>query len=321
MGDRIWIVPAIMLTVFNAALALAFHPKPTSLLYSLVLLPLWMAGTVGYLCVPVLVKTIKLMLAGQEDPLQKLVAWADWSLVKVILWTMALACMNEIAFLWIKPVLNIYVPFRSDPLLANLDNAVFLGHDPWTLLTWLNTDLSGFIYHPVWYFTMIAALMVLFAQPPSLKKSAMALSYFLLWSIAGPIIHTIFPAGGPIFFERLGYGDRFAEIDGGPSTADAADYLWRGFSSGTFDIASGISAMPSLHVTMAVWTVLCVATFARKWLPLVAATSALVIMLSVSLGWHYAVDGIVGGLCAIGTYKAILRALEGRNFSSIKIRL
>lgn len=270
-------------------------------------------GTVGGLAIVVFGKTLRLMKGGEDAPLRKLMAWADWPLVRYLLLAMALAAMNKIAFLWLKPTLNIHVPFWADPLLADIDKALFLGNDPWRLLTWLNNDLSGFMYHPMWYFTLIGALMIVLAQKPSAEKSAMVLSYFGLWSVVGPMIHILLPAGGPVFYERLGYGDRFALIDGGPETASAADYLWRGFTSGQFEMASGISAMPSLHVTMAVWTMLCIWKFKRSWFLPVAASSFYVIALSVSLGWHYAVDGIVGGACALALYYALLSFFEGAN--------
>ena len=285
---------------------------------TLTLFPLWMMGTLGGLGVVLFIKTIKLMRAGEEAPLAKLLAWADGRLTLIVLFSMAIAGLNKIAFLWLKPALNVAIPFTADPFLADLDKAIFFGTDPWSLVKWANNDLSGLIYHPIWYFTLIGALIVLFTHQPSARKSAMALSYFLLWSVVGPVIHTLFPAGGPVFYERLGYGDRFAGIDGGPETASAAAYLWQGFTSGQFDVASGISAMPSLHVTMAVWTMLCVWHFARRWFIPVAISSCYVTILSVSLGWHYAVDGIVGGLCTVVLYKVLLAFFE-RNTSAIDL--
>lgn len=316
MGNRVWVYPAIVLTAINSTIALTLHPEPFNLLaLFFFLFPLWMIGTAGYLCVPVFIEALRMMRAGVNRPISKIAAWIDWRLAAYIASAMALAGLNKIAFLWLKPTLNIYVPFSADPLLAAIDNTLFFGNDPWTFLEQINTPWSGFVYHPIWYFTMLAALIVMFAQDSSVQKSAMALSYFLLWSVFGPLVHILLPAGGPIFFERLGYGARFALIDGGPETQQAADYLWYGFVSGKFDVASGISAMPSLHVTMAVWTVICISVFARKWLPLIILSSSYVTLLSVSLGWHYAIDGIVGGVCAVAVYRillVILRRYEAR---------
>jgi membrane-associated phospholipid phosphatase len=68
--------------------------------------------------------------------------------------------------------------------------------------------------------------------------------------------------------------------------------------------------MPSLHIATTVWMVLAFTMFARRWTWIVAAPGALIFLLSISLGWHYAVDGIVGGLAALGYYALCLRVLD-----------
>jgi membrane-associated phospholipid phosphatase len=60
------------------------------------------------------------------------------------------------------------------------------------------------------------------------------------------------------------------------------------------DFASGISAMPSMHVAMA--TLFAIAGFRRsRLLGGIFTVYALTIWVaSVHLGWHYALDGVVG---------------------------
>ena len=313
MRDRAWIYPAVFLTLSNAALALLLFPNPLALLQGLKIVPFWMLGTLAGFGVVVISKTLKMMRAGEERPLLKLREWADWQLVMTVMAAMTLACLNQTAFLWLKPTLNIYVPFTADPLLADIDRALFLNRDPWTLLTWLNNDWTGLIYHFIWYASITGSLMMLLSRPASARKAAMALTYFVCWSVIGPLIHCLLPAGGPIFYQRLGYGDRFAGIDGGIETERVADFLWHGFESGHFEVASGISAMPSLHVTLAVWTVLCVAQFKPRYALLVAFFAIYVFLLSISLGWHYAIDGIVGGTCAVFIYHILRTIFENRS--------
>ena len=65
--------------------------------------------------------------------------------------------------------------------------------------------------------------------------------------------------------------------------------------------------MPSMHVTLAVWTVIAARAL---WRPLMfpAIVYALVIWAaSIASGWHYALDGIVGALIAIGMVKLLSR--------------
>lgn len=76
------------------------------------------------------------------------------------------------------------------------------------------------------------------------------------------------------------------------TTIQAQDYLWAGYSSRQIS-TEGISAMPSMHVAMA--TLFCIAGFQTNRLLGFAygLFLCLIIVGSVQLGWHYAVDGYV----------------------------
>jgi hypothetical protein len=65
---------------------------------------------------------------------------------------------------------------------------------------------------------------------------------------------------------------------------------------------------------MAASTVICIWTYKRSWFWPVALASFYVVCLSISLGWHYAIDGIVGAAIAAGLY-GLLLALIRQSFS------
>lgn len=220
---------------------------------------------------------------------------------------------NMIAFMWVKPLLNYLVPFGADPLLADLDRLLFFGHEPWSGLQILAFPGAGIIYHPLWFVAIVTSLLLVAKASPSPERSAVLVCYFALWSLAGPIIHMLLPAAGPIFYERLGYGDRFASINYGPETREVADYLWSIYASKSFGSGSGISAMPSMHVTMSTWTVIATQALAPRYRWLAAAFWALILALSVALGWHYVVDGIVGAIAALLCYRALLALFRRRS--------
>ncbi len=79
--------------------------------------------------------------------------------------------------------------------------------------------------------------------------------------------------------------------------------LWDGAAQHPAAPFRGISAMPSVHVAMAV--LLALIGWARHPLAGTALTAYAVVILigSVVLGWHYAIDGYVGGLMAFAIWR------------------
>jgi hypothetical protein len=221
-----------------------------------------------------------------------------------------------IAFMWIKPLLNYMVPFWADPLLADADRALFLGHEPWALFTWLNSTAAAVFYQRGWFVMMILTLLVVVKAPPSPERSAILLSYFVLWSLVGPLIHALLPAAGPIFYAQMGYGDRFAALEGVPATMQVADYLWSLYSAGGFGPGSGISAMPSMHIATTAWMIIAFTVLRRRGTAVMTVAGGLIFLLSISLGWHYAMDGVVGGAAALLSYRALLAVYRRKRSDS-----
>ena len=96
----------------------------------------------------------------------------------------------------------------------------------------------------------------------------------------------------------------------GTATREAAAYLWAIYSVQGFGGGAGISAMPSLHIATTAWIVMAIYIFARRWLAPVAGAAILIFLLSISLGWHYAVDGVVGAVLTIVIYSTVGRAYD-----------
>ncbi|MCJ7421690.1 phosphatase PAP2 family protein [Sphingomicrobium astaxanthinifaciens] len=183
----------------------------------------------------------------------------------------------------------------ADSWLADLDALLFFG-DPWRYLAWLKGGHLMVVYH--WSWALFIAVSLVRAR----RDHAFIGGWFILWGIFAPLVQWLVPAGGPVFYERLGLGDRFAGID--PATAGMfVDYLWNAYLANDTEIGGGISAMPSMHVASVVWGAL-------LWRsPAAAAYAAIIFLLSIASGWHYALDGIVGGLLAWGAV-ALARRLR-----------
>jgi hypothetical protein len=159
---------------------------------------------------------------------------------------------------------------------------------------------------------MIITLLLVLSRPASPRKSAVMLTYFLLWSVIGPVIHILLPAAGPVFYARLGYGSEFAGIVVPAEMREMSSYLWTVYQGDQFGPGSGISAMPSLHIATTAWMILACAALVRRMLAPLAGFGVVIFLLSISLGWHYAIDGIVGASAAVGCYALCLRIYDGR---------
>ncbi|HVI98953.1 MAG TPA: phosphatase PAP2 family protein [Sphingomonas sp.] len=311
MGDRDWMVPSIVLTVATGAVALPLMPDLSGVFPAIGILPFWMTAAAILASIYGFATMIAARVPRPLAHIRQLVT-RDWRWLLMFVFGIFLAGLNMTTFMWIKPLLNYLVPFHADPMLAAIDHALFLGHDPWTLFTWLNTLPMALFYHRVWFILMIITLFGVLTAPASPRKSAMMVTYFALWSIVGPVIHSLLPAAGPIFYERLGYGDRFATLAHVSETREVADYLWSVYTGSRFGPGSGISAMPSLHIATTTWIVLATWHFQRRIMIPVAIAAALIFMLSMALGWHYAADGIVGAAATIGCFRLLLALFRQR---------
>jgi membrane-associated phospholipid phosphatase len=81
--------------------------------------------------------------------------------------------------------------------------------------------------------------------------------------------------------------------------------LWDSYITGRLDPGSGISAMPSLHVGGATLCALLGWRTDRRlgWMFIVYA--GIIMIGSVHLGWHYAIDGYVAGLATVAIWGAV----------------
>lgn len=268
-------------------------------------MPNWM-GLAGFLSLLALLGfVVRMMLQGEEAPFARLRQLDARRGAWVALWMVA-AGLHMAAFMSIKPQMNYLVPFWADPLLADLDALLFLG-DPYRFLGFLNSPWSADYYSKAWFVSVVATLLWQVCRAPSADKSTNLLAYFAIWA-SGPIIHLLLPAGGPIFYEALGHGGRFEALVPPPETRATADYLWRTYLDRTFALGAGISAMPSLHIATVTWIALC-CRGTRLFVPS-CLFGLSIFALSVSLGWHYALDGIVGALLALAMVSLLRRRLS-----------
>lgn len=308
---RLWVAVGFIITIAVGCFALVVRPDPAGIHAAFDLLPWWMlcsalvAGSWGF------IEVFKMAMRREPEPLRKIISTLTSGSTLVGFASLLLAGANMVSFLLLKPVLADLVSFNADRTLAELEFAIF-GVDPWRALQWMGTQATATYYHKVWFAGIILTCVFLLTSRESRTKTNLILTYFLLWCVVGPAIHLLMPAAGPIFCANLGLGDRFADIPIVPITRRSADYLWRVYQSRTFGPGAGISAMPSMHIAMCSW--ICVVSYltARRWLWAAILFGLSMWLLSVALGWHYVIDGLVGAIMAPATY-LIVRESNARN--------
>lgn len=214
--------------------------------------------------------------------------------------------------------------FPYDAALQRFDRLLFGGHDPWELTHALFGSLPATAVlntaYSLWFAMVWLGVIYLMLRPQLTRLRAHYLVAFLLtWIIVGSFAAYFLASAGPCYYERA-FGDphfrplmdRLHMIDLGlkafaPGFGIEAlrvqDMLWNSYVAKREFLGGGISAMPSMHVSMAVLMACGGRQLGRKPGWLLAIFAALVWIGSVHLGWHYALDGAV----ALGLTLAIWR--------------
>jgi membrane-associated phospholipid phosphatase len=215
---------------------------------------------------------------------------------------LALAMVQLTIITWAKAALPLVQPYWADPYLAEFDRMI-LGTDAFRIAQLLPVGPVIDRFYNTWFPWLALVFTMNLFRDPSNEKSQAALSFFLTFALIGVIGMFLMPSGGPIFYERLGHGDYFADLHVPRLSVLVADYLWAAHNGLLADPASGISAMPSMHIAMAMWTTLTLRSISRRAGYVGAAYGLVMLFGSVYLGWHYLSDGIVGALGALGCWR------------------
>jgi hypothetical protein len=162
---------------------------------------------------------------------------------------------------------------------------------------------------------MVAVCMLRSIRP---ARPRYLLLYLFIFAGLGIGVASLTLSGGPIFFaDFTGDGHRFAplaqllETGRGQilSAVEIRDYLHGLYVTGTLDVGTGISAFPSVHIGMVTLLYLVVAEQAPRFRWLAAAFGVVVMVSSVALGWHYAIDGYASFVAVLLANAALKRVL------------
>jgi PAP2 superfamily len=207
----------------------------------------------------------------------------------------------------LKPMIPVINPFSWDVALMELDRALHFGIDPWRLLhPFVGYDAVTYVINMLYNFWFLSLFGFFtwygFATRSTVNRTQFFLAYMLTWWIGGGLMAVAFSSAGPAYYSALGLTpDPYVpllsylhDVDSRIAiwALDAQQLLWDGYTGKV--TAVGISAFPSMHTAMTLLFSLAVMSRSRGLGIAYGVYTVIILVGSVHLGWHYAVDGYAG---------------------------
>jgi membrane-associated phospholipid phosphatase len=219
------------------------------------------------------------------------------------------------SFAQMKMAIPLIQPFAWDETMMKLDRFLHFGFHPYEIvhafLGW-HYPLTFFsLLYNYWLFVTYFFLFgACFVRPDNISRMQYLLAFLFTWTFGGNLMATAFSSAGPPYYALLGLGDAYEPMmatlrahfeSGFVSEVDTQERLWNLLNR--LNSVNAISAFPSMHVASS--TLMAIYAFRiTPWLGYLMTAFAIGIMIgSVLLGWHYAVDGYAGALIALGSWK------------------
>ncbi|MET2899270.1 phosphatase PAP2 family protein [Vibrio rotiferianus] len=234
------------------------------------------------------------------------------------------------SFTYLKSIIPFIHNFKYDALFSDIDRLLHFGIDPWIIThtifssPWMTLIIN--IFYNLWFFYFLGLLIYfIFSQSNPKLRLQFILSFLSCWMIFGALFATLLSSAGPCFYEVLlddaRYGllmerlhsqnDYISNYTDIPLWAlGTQESLWNDYVNSESGVGSGISAMPSMHVSIA--AICALALYQVKKLVGIFAWifTAIIQIGSVHLAWHYAIDGYASIIITILLWKVVGRYLE-----------
>ncbi|MEM8800606.1 MAG: phosphatase PAP2 family protein [Pseudomonadota bacterium] len=236
------------------------------------------------------------------------------------------------AFTSLKTQIPFIVGFSWDEALFAADRWLHGGVDPWV---WTHslfgsdiaTTIIGYFYNAwfgvIWLFFM----WWVFKLDRPVERTRYILAFMFVWIGMGSITALGLSSVGPCFYGRIVPGvDPYAGLMTtleainarviewpGPFSVwalTAQEHLWFVYTNDLGYAAGGISAMPSMHVSIAVLMACAARHISRKMFIIMVVYAIITMIGSVHLAWHYALDGYVSAIGTVAIWWATGRVMR-----------
>lgn len=229
---------------------------------------------------------------------------------------LALALFMPI-FSTIKSNIELFQEYSWDLNFVELDRTIH-GTDPWRILQPILgfpivSSILAFLYQ-VWLLLIYAGgTFFAFYHRDQILRQRYFTAYFLIWSINGMLLAIMLASVGPCFLEPLLGRDDFMPLMSYLNEAnrqypvavvDIQQALLDWHFTNDQGLGRGITAMPSMHVSMAFLFYMAMRHVSPLAGKIFGAFFLIILVSSVHLGFHYAVDGYVSILTTAIIWKA-----------------
>ena len=219
----------------------------------------------------------------------------------------------EVSFTTLKEAIVQIHPFSWDRTFMQWDRFIGFGRLPWEylqpLLGFAPLTMAINVVYDSWFVVMFGCVFwQIFSRMGGELRLQFLLAFSFAWFFGGNLLALVFSSAGPCFYGHLypgadPYAAQMAYLHAVNQnwpiwSVDVQQTLWRSYAAG-HGALGGISAMPSMHVTIAVllaiwgWRINRVAGWT------LTAFATVIFIGSIHLAWHYAVDGIAGAALAV----------------------